>query len=141
MGLGLGLVLACRPRKQDECARVQAHVLEETRVMDGFHDHVHDAQFVVQHARRLREVSAGLRALDIQDADLRDAVVRYHTSLDRLAEAWIQAAEQHAERLADGGADAGPGNDGTVTLTVLMSTHAAALNGARSAVSDVCGDR
>lgn len=139
--LCLGAVLACRPRKQDECARVQARVLQEVRVVDGFHDHVHDVESVLIHSRRLREVSAGLRALEIQDAELRDAVVRYHTSIDRLADAWAQVAELHLQALADAGADGGIPGDGLVMLTEVTSTYAAAVNGARSAISSTCGAR
>jgi hypothetical protein len=120
---------------------VQARVLEEVRVVDGFHDHLHDSESIVLHSRRLREVSAGLRALDIQDAGLRAAVQRYHTSIDRLADAWTQAAELHAQGLADAGADAGLPGVGLVTLSELMSVHSAAVNGARSAITNACGAR
>ncbi|WP_163993800.1 hypothetical protein [Pyxidicoccus caerfyrddinensis] len=139
MLLCLGMVLACRPRKQDECAIVQARVLEEVRVVDGFHDHLNDAESIVLHSRRLREVSAGLRALDIHDAGLRAAVQRYHTSIDRLAEAWAQAAEQQARGLPDAGTDAGISDFKLVTLIELMSVHSAAVNGARSGITNACG--
>ena len=139
--LWLGMALACSPRRQDECATVQARVLEEVRVVDGFHDHVHDAESIVLHSRRLREVSAGLRALDLQDADLRAAVQRYHLSIDRLAEAWAQAAAPNAQGLPDAGADAGLPGAGVVALSGMLSVHAAAVNGARSSITTACGAR
>lgn len=120
---------------------VQSRVLEEVRVVDGFHDHVHDAASIVLHTRRLREVSAGLRALDIRDVDLRSAVARYHTSIDRLADAWAQAADRHVREFPDAGADSGLPGAGLVALGEQMSVHAAAVNGARSAISMACGAR
>jgi hypothetical protein len=135
------MALACGPRKEDECALVQSRVLEEVRVVDGFHDHVHDAESIVLHARRLREVSAGLRALDIRNADLRSAVARYHTSIDRLADAWTHAADLHLREFPDAGADAGLQSAGVVGLGEQVSVHAAAVNGARSAISNACGSR
>ncbi|MCY1017957.1 hypothetical protein [Pyxidicoccus sp. MSG2] len=133
------MALACKPRRQDECATVQAHVMEEVRVVDGLHDHFSDAESIVLHSRRLREVSAGLRALEIQDAGLRAAVQRYHLSIDRLAEAWAQAAEQNGQGPPDAGTDAGLPGVGLVMFSELTSVHSAAVNGARTAITNACG--
>ncbi|MCP3136844.1 hypothetical protein [Pyxidicoccus xibeiensis] len=137
---GLGLALACTPRKAHECAAVQMHVMEEVRVMDGFHDLPHDAEALVRHTRRLRTVGAELRALELQDASLRGAVERYLESIDNLASACSRVADSRGAA-----ADAGSGSkvlvDGQVTLGVMLSTHASSVNHARSAISDVCGTR
>lgn len=142
LGLGLGLgAAACLPRKDHECATVQARVLEEVRVVDGFHDHLQDAKSIIHHTRRLREVSAGLRSLDIQDAGLRLAVERYHTSIDQLAEAWSQVAEARQREHTDAGSDAGSAADRLVRLGALMSARAIVVNGARTGISEACGAR
>ncbi|WP_164011077.1 hypothetical protein [Pyxidicoccus trucidator] len=120
---------------------MQSRVLAEVRVVDGFHDHFQDAESIVSHTRRLREVSAELRALDIQDASLRLAVARYHTSIDELAEAWAQVAEARRRELTDAGIDAGSPADRLEGLTTVMSTRATVVNGARKAISEACGAR
>ncbi len=132
----LGLACGCRPRPVDECATVQARVLEELRLADGAHDGLGNAEDVTQHARRLRAFSAGLRALELQDAGLRSAVERYLASLDSLAAAYEGIALPPAP--GDGGVDGGDGERGLVTLGAVLSTHAAAVNGARSAISRAC---
>ncbi|MFP2908211.1 hypothetical protein ACLESD_24795 [Pyxidicoccus sp. 3LFB2] len=141
VALGLGLGAACVPPRDNECAAVQSRVLAEVRVVDGFHDHFHDAESITRHTRRLREVSAGLRTLDIRDAGLRLAVQRYHTSIDQLAEAWAQVAEARRGELSDAGADAGGPADRLEGLSTLMSARATVVNGARSAISEACGAR
>jgi len=88
---------------------------------------------------RLRAFSAGLRALELRDADLRAAVERYHASIDGLAEAYAGIALPQAP--GDGGVDGGDGERGLVTLGAVLSTHGAALNGARSAISRACAGR
>lgn len=138
VALWLGMGAACMPRKDNECATVQARVLEEIRVADGFHDHFHDAAAITQHAHRLRHVSSKLRALDVRDATLRHALERYLASLDRLADAYARVADSQARGLVDGGGDAGDPVDEWVSLGVVLSTHAAAVNGARSAISNAC---
>jgi hypothetical protein len=135
----LGLACGCRPRQVDECATVQARMLEELRLTDGAHDGLGDAESVARHAQRLRAFSAGLRALELRDADLRAAVERYHASIDGLAEAYAGIALPQAP--GDGGVDGGDGERGLVTLGAVLSTHGAALNGARSAISRACAGR
>ncbi len=141
LALWLGMASACTPRKENECAKVQSRVLEEIRVVDSFHDHFHDPEAIARHARRLRGITAELRALDLRDARLRVAVEGYGTSIDRLAGAWDElAASQGA-----GGADAGPAASFPALMPVplqeLLSAHAAVMNGARSAISNACGTR
>ncbi|MBZ4421575.1 hypothetical protein [Myxococcus sp. RHSTA-1-4] len=133
LALALGLGPACTPRKDNECAEVQARVLGEIRVVDGFHDHLHDGEAITRHARRLRAVSAELRALDIRDARLKDAVEDYCTSIDHLANAWAQ--------LADAGVDVSVPASAPVSLHEVLAAHTAVMNGARTAISDACGTR
>jgi hypothetical protein len=140
LGLGLGLEPACAPHKDSECAKVQARVLEELRVVDGFHDHLHDREAMARHAHLLRAVSADLRALNIRDASLRRAVEDYHASIEHLATAWA--------RLADAGVPGpGVGTDASVLVSApgslheVLAAHAAVMNSARSAISEACGAR
>ncbi len=135
--LWLGLASACNHRKEDECAAVQSRVLEEVRIVDGFHDHVHDVKAIGRQARRLSELSAELKDLSIRDAQLRLAVERYHTSIAHLAEVWAQVVGMRQEGLEDGGLFAGTSKEGLVKLSTMMSD----VNDARSVISEVCGAR
>ena len=131
----------CSARKESECAWVQSRVLEEIRVVDGFHDHLHDGEAVARHAQRLRAVSAELRAMRIHDGPLRLAVEQYGVSIDRLAGAWVQFADSRRAAHADAGWDASAPMGMPVPLQELLSAHAAVMNGARSRISETCGAR
>lgn len=149
----LAVAFGCRPRKVDECATVQARVLEELRVADSLHDGLQDEAAIARNTQRLQALSAELRALEIQDTGLRQAVERYRASIDSLAGAFARLAPPpHAAAgdagfgpgTADAGAalpDAGGAEGGPAALGALLSTHAAAVNGARSAISRACGTR
>ncbi|NMO20214.1 hypothetical protein HPC49_53335 [Pyxidicoccus fallax] len=139
--LGVVLGTACAPRRDKECAEVQARVLEEIRVVDGFHDHVHDGEAIARHAHRLRAVSAELRTLHIRDASLRKAVEDYGTSIDHLANAWAQLAEARGPALVDAGARPGVPASLQAPLQEVLAAQATVMNGARSAISDACGAR
>ncbi len=135
----LGLAFGCGSRKVDECAAVQARMLEELRLTDGVHDSLRDSESVAHHARRLRAFSAGLRTLKLQDEGLRVAVERYLVSIEGLAEAYAGITLPPAS--GDGGADGGDVERGLVTLGAVLSTHATAVNGARSAIARACTGR
>jgi hypothetical protein len=130
----LALAAGCQPRKGDECATVQARVLEELRMADSVHDSLRDPEAIARHVQRLRAFCAGLRALEVRDAALRVAVERYLASLDSLAEAYAGISPPSP-------ADGGDTEQGLVTLGAVLSTHAAAVNGARSAISSACAAR
>ncbi|MFP2930172.1 hypothetical protein ACLESO_34245 [Pyxidicoccus sp. 3LG] len=117
---------------------MQSHVLEEIRVVDGFHD-LRGAESIARHSRRLRSVSAELRALDIQDASLRLAVDRYLAGIDDLANAYSRVAD--SQMRADGGLDGGVEVDGRVPLGALLAPYATEVNNARSAISTACDTR
>lgn len=141
LALWLGLMPGCAPRKETECARVQSQVLEEMRVVDSFHDHVHDGEAIARHAQRLRSVSADLRAIRIHDDRLRLAVEHYGASIDQLAGAWVQFADSRRAALTDGGTEAGVPVGVPTRLQELLTAHAAVMNGTRSAISDICEAR
>lgn len=141
LGLGLGLEPACAPHKDSECAKVQARVLEEIRVVDGFHDHLHDREAITRHAHRLRAVSADLRALNIRDANLRQAVEDYRTSIEHLSSAWAQLADAGEPWLGGVAPDASVLASAPGSLHEVLAAHAAVMNGARSAISETCGAR
>lgn len=138
MAWALALSAGCKPRKVEECAAVQARVLEELRMADSMHEGLRDAEAITLHVQRLRAFCAGLRALEVQDAALRAAVERYLASLDRLAEAFAGIARPHP---GDAGPDAGDLERRLITLGAVLSTHGAAVNGARSAISHACSAR
>jgi hypothetical protein len=135
--LWLGLAAACTPSRADECASVQARVLEEVRIVDGFHDHIHDTQAMTLQTQRLRELVAELRGLGIRDTSLRLAVERYHTSVDHLAAVWAEAATVRQRSSADAGTEEVFPSAQLVKLGSMMS----AVNDSRGAISEVCGAR
>lgn len=144
----LGGAGACLPRKAGACATVQALVLEELRVTDGFREEPHDGDGLARSARKLSELSARLRAMPIRDAELRRAVYRYGTDLEVLARSYARVAEERARpdtdapasTRGDGGTWAADLDDGRVRPGIPSSTHEGAVNEARSAISHLCSD-
>lgn len=129
--IGLG---ACRPQKAEVCPSVQALVLEELRMTDAFRDKLRDARSMNQAATRLSVLSVKLKSLDIQDLELRRAVLHYGTDLGVLAEAYVRAAktQEHPEQSLS------EEDDGHVGPGVSLSLLEHDVNEARSVVTRQC---
>ncbi|MFY2558974.1 hypothetical protein ACN469_15195 [Corallococcus terminator] len=130
----LSLAAACQHRREESCASVQALVLEELRVTDGFRDSQHDAHSLALNASQLEELSSRLKALQVGDAALREAVRRYGADLDVLAQSYAGIARVRARPEREVAAT----DDGQVGPGVSLATHEDAVNAARSAISRLC---
>ncbi|NTX05699.1 hypothetical protein [Myxococcus sp. CA040A] len=135
-GLAAGLVglSACQTRKKETCASVQALVLEELRVTDGFRDRQHDSHSLALNASQLEELSSRVKSLEVRDAELREAVRRYGADLDVLARAYAH----HARARARPALEPAESDDGHVGPGLSLATHEGVVNEARSAVSRLC---
>ncbi|WP_205522720.1 hypothetical protein [Myxococcus eversor] len=130
----LALTVACPHRREESCASVQALVMEELRVTDGFRDSQHDAHSLALNASQLEELSSRLKALRVSDAALREAVRRYGADLDLLARSHAHIARVRARPEQDVAAM----DDGQVGPGVTLATYEDSVNEARSAISRLC---
>jgi predicted RNase H-like nuclease (RuvC/YqgF family) len=98
-----GTLVACGTLRADLCATVYARTLEEERTTEEVPRHLSDPQACALRAERLRRLVGELRALEIRDATLRQAVERYLNEVEELAKGYaLLSAAYHAPEAATG---------------------------------------
>jgi hypothetical protein len=133
--VGAASLAACSTMRGELCTAVHTRVLEELRTTDGAPHHVSDPWACERHARRLRALAEELRALDIQDSALREAVAAYRLEVAQLAEAYerLVAAYKAQPEL--------PPEEARRVHTPLrreVLNHAASLSAPRIQVQNAC---
>ena len=131
LALAMALV-ACNSRKAEQCARLRTALLAQARMHDELSEHVRDASTCEAQALNLKARVAELRALQVSDRALADALRHYLTGMEGLAEAYDRAAQAHRAR--ENGTKATELQD----LAASLLAHADAVDRAGLSLLHVC---
>jgi len=96
-------LLSCNSRKAELCARLRTALLAQARTYDELSEHLRDAGACEAQALRLKAQVAELRALQVSDAALADALRHYLAGVESLADAYGQVARAHRFRASGAG--------------------------------------
>lgn len=134
--LALAMALAsCGARRAELCARLRTALLAQARTHAELSEHLRDAKSCEAQALRLQAQVAELRALQVSDTALADALRLYLTGVEDLAEAYGRAAQAHRTRT-------GGSEETTLTelqaLTVKLLAHADAVDRASLSLLNLC---
>jgi hypothetical protein len=128
-------LVSCDSRKADLCARIHTVLLAQTRALDEIPEHLRRPEQCDTQAQRLRERVAELRALEVHDARLAEALGRYTQDVETLADAYTRVAAVHRSR-PDGAVDASTGE--LVSLGAQLMVHAQAVDQTGHALRQFC---
>ncbi len=130
-GLGLVVLSACVTQRSDLCATLHTRMLEEMRTTEEAPRHVSDAWACRKHEQRLRQLARELRAMEVQDAKLRQAVEDYRMALERLAQDYARLLEAHRKQ-------GPPAEQVLEVLGSRLMEHADAVSSARARLRNAC---
>lgn len=122
-------LVACSPRKAEHCARLRTVLLAQARMHDEFSEHLRDARACETQALYLKARVAELRALQVSDAALAEALRHYLTGMEGLAEAYGRAARAHQN---------GTGAAELQSLAASLLAHADAVDRAGLSLLHAC---
>jgi hypothetical protein len=128
-------LVSCGARRAELCARLRTALLAQARTHAELSEHLRDAKSCEAQALRLQAQVAELRALQVSDPALADALRHYLTGIEHLAAAYGRAAQAHRTRTAGSG-------DATLTelqaLTASLLAHADAVDRASLSLLHLC---
>lgn len=128
-------LVSCESRKSALCERLHTVLLAQTRALDEIPEHLRRPELCETQEQRLRERVAELRALDVRDPRLAEALVRYEHDVETLADAYARVAAVHRSS-PDGAVDASTGE--LVSLGARLMVHAQQVDTTGHALRQFC---
>lgn len=128
-------LVACESRKTDLCARLHTVLLAQTRALDEIPEHLRRPELCDAQEQHLRARVAELRALDVRDPQLAEALGRYVQDVETLADAYARVAAVHRSH-PDGAVDASTGE--LVSLGARLMAHAQQVDTTGHALRQLC---
>ncbi|MFL5347772.1 MAG: hypothetical protein ACJ8AT_23535 [Hyalangium sp.] len=132
---GATSLMACGTLRPEPCTTLHDDVLEELRTEDGTERHVLDPWACEHNARRLHELAEELRALEIRDASLHEAVEAYRAKVERLSEDYGRLAAAYQD---SAGLPSEEAQRVRTTLSRRVLEDSASMNAPRIQVQHSC---
>jgi len=119
-------LMACTNSKQDQCVAIRKAIKAEMVAAKEVAAKLRDPQALAAHAGFLANTISELRAVQIEDAALKQAVLTYINAVGKLAEGYLKAAEglkllAKGEYKAAGDEMSGPGSGLVIYGTIVDS--------------------